>query len=98
MTKLDHNNNMLWYCNYFEVPDVKDYSFGFLVAGSDWSWWIEGESVSLTDAKPYAQGILNQGAPMKFTLTPGLYNVYLDIKTLNYMFVKTLPSAPAPAM
>ena len=98
MTKLDHNNNMLWYCNYFEVPDVKDYSFGFLVAGSDWSWWIEGESVSLTDAKPYAQGILNQGAPMKFTLTPGLYNVYLDIKTLNFMFVKTLPSAPAPAM
>lgn len=103
MTKINYNNNMIWYYEYFYVPDNATHSFEFLLSGKDLDhndvFEFLGNSLAITDDKPYGQTAVDEGNnAMSFTLTPGYYNIYLDVKTLNFMFVKTLPSAPAPAM
>ncbi|MBR4398945.1 MAG: hypothetical protein IKT05_07180 [Fibrobacter sp.] len=92
LTKRNHNNNMLWYLEGLNVSDNSSKSFKFHVVGNNWGWWIGGSTVSLSDSKPYA-GATAANENMSLVLTPGVYNVYLDIRTLNFMFVKQPYSA-----
>lgn len=68
----------------FVVSDNDEHEFKFFLNNATWC----GGSVSLTDAKPYATAQQGTGDNMKFRLTPGTYNIYLDAATMNFMFVK----------
>ena len=59
--------------------------------------------VVITDAKPYAQAVEyspSEDCPptdfnyMVFNVTPGYYHIYLDMRTLNFMFVRTTRPIP----
>ncbi len=88
LTKYNYNDNYSYKYEGLVVPDNSTYSFKIHAAGSDWSWWIGGNSVAITDSKPYATAVSSDGDDMTFTLTPGTYDFYLDIAVLNFMFVK----------
>ena len=105
LTKANHNNNMLWYQEYFYIEKADNYYITFFVHEKDyrWYWYIGGNSASITDAKPYAQASDIEAdyfmdnldsSLMSLQLTPGYYNIYLDVRTLNFMFVRTIKPLP----
>ena len=76
------------------VTASSTYNFKFVANGT----WCGGNSVSISDSKPYAQAIWNGGDDMSFTLTPGKYDIWLDVANLNFMFVKQPKQAPLPPL
>lgn len=91
LSKTDINNNMLWYNEGgLVISDNASHDFAFYIDGGGWNGWQKADAtpISLTDAKPYAQAIWGGANNMSYTLTAGTYNVYYDVKTLNFMFVK----------
>lgn len=82
-TKYNYGANYTYKYENFEIPDSNEYEFKFILNGS-WS----GGNVSLTDAVPYSKCTLGGGDNMKFRLTPGKYDIYIDVAELNFMFVK----------
>lgn len=88
LTKYDYGQNYCYKHTGVVIPDNEEYKFKFRVNGSNWEWWIGGESVNISDGTPYATAASSGGDDMTFTLTPGTYDIYLDIAVLNFMFVK----------
>ena len=82
-TKYNYGANYTYKYEGLVIPDNNEYEFKFILNGT----WCGG-SVNLTDAAPYASCTWNGGNNMKFRLTPGTYDIYIDVAGLNFMFVK----------
>ena len=92
-----------WYENYwsnysyqyegFEIKDNLEHEFKFVFTKNGNVTW-GGGNVNLTDAAPYAKVTSwnRQNDNMKLRLTPGTYNVYINVADWNqgmiFMFVK----------
>ena len=70
------------------IPDNAEYTFKFVAIRNGNETWYGGSNVNLTDSVPYASVSETGGDDMKLRLTPGLYDVYIDMAGRNFMFVK----------
>lgn len=86
LTKYDYNANYGYKYENLVIPDNNEYEFKFILNGT----WCGNSSsgITLTDAIPYAQGTWDGNNNMKFRLTAGRYNIYIDVDQINFMFVK----------
>lgn len=88
----DYAANYSWMYENLVIPTNAEYSFKFILnwngeSGNDAESGVSG-SLNLTDSCPYGQFEWAGTNAMTATLTPGKYNVYLDLADLNFMFVK----------
>ena len=88
LTKYSYGANYSFQYKGLVVPENVEYTFKFVHVDGDNVAWYGGSDVSLTDAAPYGKMAYEGGENMKFKLTPGTYDIYLDVAGLNFMFVK----------
>ena len=84
-SKYNYGANYSFASHGLVIPDNEMYEFKFVTSGGV---WCGGSDVFLTDAAPYGKAVWSGGDNMKFQLTPGTYDIYLDVAELNFMFVK----------
>lgn len=86
LTKYNYDANYGYKYEGLVIPDNNEYEFKFILNGT----WCGNSSsgITLTDAVPYAQGTWAGSNNMKFRLTAGVYNIYIDVDQINFMFVR----------
>lgn len=84
LTKYDYGANYSFQYKGLFIPDNKDYEFKFVCNGT----WCGASGLNITDASPYGTATWNGGDNIHVRLTPGTYDIYIDVATLNFMFVK----------
>lgn len=88
----DYASNYSWMYENLEITTNAQYSFKFVLSWDGTSEHAAESGVSgsldLTDACTYGQFEWAGANAMTAQLTPGKYNVYLDLADLNFMFVK----------
>ena len=89
LTKYNYDANYGYKYEGLIIPDNAEYEFKFILNGT---WCGSNSTISLSDATPYATGDWGGSKNMKFKLTAGTYNIYIDVATLNFMFVKLSPA------
>lgn len=88
LTKYDFNENYCYHYNGLVIPDNREYKIKFKAIGPDWNWVFGGTGINIKDSTPYATCVSEISDEMSLSLTPGRYDIYLDIAILNFMFVK----------
>lgn len=90
-----YTNDMIWYGD-ITVPSNDTYLFKVIIynTGSSQDVWYGGNSsATITDATPYGSLWWDNGNDIPVVLTQGTYTFYLDIRAMNFMFVKQPYSA-----
>ena len=86
-SKYNYGANYSFAYHGLVIPDNKVYEFKFVLSQYE-GIWCGGDNLFLTDAAPYGKAVWSGGENIKFQLTPGTYDIYLDVAELNFMFVK----------
>ena len=85
LTKYNYDANYGYKYEGLTIPDNNEYEFKFILNGT---WCGSNSTILLTDAVPYSSGDWGGSNNMKFKLTAGTYNIYIDVDQINFMFVK----------